>query len=65
MAVGTDRDAYWNDFIKSGRVEDYLRYAGYEIKDSAMENADEQVKGHAGVYHDNGDGAESRAYGGI
>lgn len=63
--MGMDRDAYWHDFVKSGRVEDYLRYAGYDIKDSTVDDAGEQVKGHAGVYHDNGDGAEGRAYGGI
>lgn len=63
--MGMDREAYWQDFMKSGRVEDYLRYAGYEIKDSSVKDADEQVEGHAGVYHDNGDGAEGRAYGGI
>lgn len=60
-----DRDAYWNDFVKSGKVEDYLKYAGYKTKASAVEDADEQVKGNAGVYHDNGDSAEGRAYGGI
>ncbi len=63
--MGMDRDAYWNDFVKSGKVEDYLRYAGYEGKASSAEDTDERVKGHAGVYHDNGDGAEGRAYGGI
>lgn len=63
--MGMDRDACWKDFVKSGKVEDYLRYAGYEMKASAAEDADEQVKGHAGVYHDNGDGFEGGAYGGI
>lgn len=63
--MGTDRDVYWNDFMKSGKVEDYLRYAGYKMTDSARDAAEHQVEGHAGVYQDNGDGAEGRAYGGI
>lgn len=60
-----DRDDYWNAFVKSGKVEDYLKYAGYEMKASAVEDADDRVNGHAGVYHDNGDGAEGGTYGGI
>lgn len=63
--MGTERDTYWNDFAKSGKVEDYLRYADCKMTDSVAEAADHQVEGHAGVYHDNGDGVEGGAYGGI
>ena len=38
---------FWSDFVKSGRVEDYLKYA--EFKDSVSEEAN--ASEHEGNYY--------------
>lgn len=60
------RDDYWNNFVKSGSVEDYLKFAGCRKQDEPeQEAAVGEVKEHAGFYYDNRNGFEGRACGGV
>lgn len=57
------RDEYWESFAKSGSVEDYLRYAGYEEPGKLKNDADDRVKENAGFYSDNGNSDKDGACG--
>lgn len=57
------RDEYWESFAKSGSVEDYLRYAGYEEREISKKDTDIRVKENAGFYNDNGNGDKGGACG--
>ena len=57
------RDEYWESFAKSGKIEDYLRYAGYEEREISKYDTDDRVKENAGFYCDNGNGVKDGACG--
>lgn len=47
MAV-PDEQQLWNAFLKTGRVEDYLRYRGVDIYQTTGISSTEGASGHAG-----------------
>lgn len=55
------RAGYWQRFVSTGRVEDYLRYsrsAGMQENRQGKSGADP----YAGFYHSDGNGIETDAY---
>ena len=59
------REEYWNEFCKSGKIEDYLRYAGYDDNKSLMQEVQVEGKADAGFYHDNGNSSKDGTHWGI
>ncbi len=51
---------YWQRFVSTGRVEDYLRYSSYGESQRAVQQSG--AERHAGIYHGNGNDIETDAY---
>lgn len=54
---------YWQQFVHTGKVDDYLQY-----RSSTKENADDEIRegaGYAGLRGSDGDRAQGRADRGI
>ena len=43
-----DNQPLWDMFLKTGRVEDYLRYRGVDIYQSSAVSSTEEAPAHAG-----------------
>jgi len=58
-------ESYWQQFLSSGKVEDYLSYSRMSQEDLVAENRREQEKGenpYAGSYYSDGNDLKSDAY---
>lgn len=48
MSVPDKDDQLWNAFMKTGRIDDYLRFRGVDIYDVPVVSSTEEAPAHAG-----------------
>ncbi|MBO5283296.1 MAG: hypothetical protein J6B43_09250 [Lachnospiraceae bacterium] len=59
--AGQGSSFYWQRFVSTGRVEDYLRYSNCGESQQAVQRQS-GAELHAGIYHGNGNDIETDAY---
>ncbi len=59
--AGQGSSFYWQRFVSTGRVEDYLRYSNCgELQQAVLRQSGAEL--YAGIYHGNGNDIETDAY---